>query len=151
MQIFTLKGYNGERITLNLKEVFGYPEYTSYEGGYDIDCTLEIRCGCYTVHSESYFSASGALYKFQNELIKCYELLEGSAHYALKLENDLIFDVKMKSGGHAVIEGVFQERPDKRTALKFEIETDQTCLKEVISGIEALKEKLHDEDKVIIM
>ncbi len=150
MQIFTLNGYDGDQITLNLKDVLGYPESTSYEGGYDIDCTLEIKCGCYTVYSQSYFSASGALYRFQNELIKCYESLEGSAHYALQLENDLIFDVKMKSGGHAVIEGVFQERPDKSTALKFEIETDQTCLKEVISGIEALKVKLNDEDKVIL-
>ena len=44
-EIFSFKGYNGEHITLNLIEVLGYPDTTSYEGGYDIICTLEIKCG----------------------------------------------------------------------------------------------------------
>ena len=35
-EIFSFKGYNGEHITLNLIEVLGYPDTTSYEGGYDI-------------------------------------------------------------------------------------------------------------------
>lgn len=150
MEIFSFKGYSGENITLNLIEVIGYPDETSYDGGYDIICSLEIKCGCYTVSCDRCFSASGALYRFQKELIECYETLEGSAKYALLLEKDLIFEVVMKSGGKAIIKGNFQERPEKENNLSFEIETDQTCFKPVISGIESLKRKLKDEGKTIL-
>ncbi|MEQ2609901.1 WapI family immunity protein [Eubacterium ventriosum] len=145
-EIFSFKGYNGEHITLNLIEVLGYPDTTSYEGGYDIICTLEIKCGCYTVNCDRYFAASGALYRFQKELIKCYEMLKGNAKYTLFLENDLFFEVFMESGGKANIKGNYQECPDKDNKLLFEIETDQTCLKPVIMGIDRLKRKLNDDN-----
>ena len=148
MEIFSFKGYSGEHITLNLIEVLGYPDTTSYEGGYDIICSLEIKCGCYTVSCDRYFSASGALYRFQKELIECYKTLEGTAKYALLLENDLIFEVFMESGGKAIIKGDYQECPEKDNKLSFEIETDQTCIKSVIMGIDSLKRELRDEDKV---
>lgn len=47
MELFSLNGYNGEHISLTLKEVLGFPDKTCYEGGYDIVCTLEIVVGCY--------------------------------------------------------------------------------------------------------
>ncbi len=148
MELFSLKGYGGEGITLHLVEILGYPHSTSYEGGYDIICSLEITCGCYTAKCDQYFSATGALYRFQKELKECYEHLEGKARYALLLENDLTFEVSMKTGGKAIVEGQFQERADKGNCLSFEIETDQSCFMSVISGINRLKDKLNDEDKV---
>ena len=45
----------------------------------------------------------------------------------------------MTSNRHAVINGRFQERPDKNTVLKFEMATDQSCLLPVFQGIEHLK------------
>ena len=58
------------------------------------------------------------------------------------LENDLFFEVFMESGGKAIIKGNYQECPDKDNKLLFEIETDQTCFKPVIMGIDRLKEKI---------
>lgn len=150
MEIFTLHGYEGNSITLSLLEIIGYPESTSYEGGYDIICSLDITCGCYTAKCNSYYSATGALYKFQKELKECYDSLEGKAKYSLLLGDDLIFEITMKTRGKALIEGKFQERPDKCNCLSFEIETDQSCFPPVISGIECLKGKLKDGDKVIL-
>lgn len=43
MEIFTFNGYDGEKIALKLKEVIGFPDLTSYEGGYDIICSLDIQ------------------------------------------------------------------------------------------------------------
>ena len=42
MEIFTFNGYDGEKIALKLKEVIGFPDSTSYEGGYDIICSLNL-------------------------------------------------------------------------------------------------------------
>ena len=100
MEIFTFNGYDGEKIALKLKEVIGFPDSTSYEGGYDIICSLEIDVGCYKAKFDRYYSATGALYSFSNQLKECYERLEGEARYALLLENDFIFtgfieDVKL--------------------------------------------------------
>jgi len=52
----------------------------------------------------------------------------------------------MESGGKANIKGNYQECPDKDNKLLFEIETDQTCLKPVIMGIDRLKRKLNDDN-----
>ena len=68
------------------------------------------------------------------------------AKYTLFLENDLFFEVFMESGGKANIKGNYQECPDKDNKLLFEIETDQTCLKPVIMGIDRLKRKLNDDN-----
>ena len=86
MEIFTFNGYDGEKIALKLKEVIGFPDSTSYEGGYDIICSLEIDVGCYKAKFDRYYSATGALYSFSNQLKECYERLEGEAKYALLLE-----------------------------------------------------------------
>lgn len=70
---------------------------------------------------------------------ECYQKLESVAEYCLLLENDLVFTVCMKSSGHAVVTGTFQERPDKDSVLSFEMETDQSCFLPVIQGITDLK------------
>lgn len=47
----------------------------------------------------------------------------------------------MINGGHAIVTGVFQERPDKQNVLQFEFDTVQSCLLSVIQDIESLKVK----------
>jgi len=139
MCLFCIKGYNGEQISLELKEVIGFPEHTSIEGGYDMKCTLKIDVGCYHVKCDTLYSATGALYRFCDQLKECYIQLEGEAEYKLFLENDLYFKVDMKNSGQALITGIFQERPDKENILHFQMDTDQTCFLSVIQDIENLK------------
>lgn len=141
-EIFCFNGNNGDYLKLLIEKVIGFPDSTSYEGGYDIVCTLIIKAGSYKVESENHYSATGALYRFAEELKICYSSLAGIAKYSLLLENNLIFNVEMTSLGHAVIIGEFQENTAIQNILKFEIETDQSCFKEVIDGIENLKSTL---------
>ena len=141
MNIFCLNGYNGEKISLELNEVIGFPNNTSIEGGYDIICTLIIDSGCYHIEHERLFSATGALYRFSKELDACYTDLLGSTEYHSFYENDLTFNVEMTSCGHAIVTGVFQERPNRQNVLQFEFDTDQSCLLSVIQDIESLKVK----------
>lgn len=141
MNLFCLSGYNGEKISMQLNEVIGFPDSTSIEGGYDIICTLTIDSGSFHVECDRLFSATGALYRFSKELNNCYKELSGMAEYQLVLESDLKFKVEMISGGHAVVRGTFQERPDKLNILQFEFDTDQSCFLSVIRDIEGLKEK----------
>ena len=140
MEIFCLYGTNRkEKILFELNEVIDFPDKTSYEGGYDIICTLQIDIGCYHAKCDKYLSATGALYRFSDKLKECYKTLSGSAEYHLLQENDLSFTVSMMSNRHAVINGRFQERPDKNTVLKFEMATDQSCLLPVFQEIDHLK------------
>jgi len=139
MEIFCLNGYENEKISHELNEVLGFPDATSYEGGYDILCTLKIDVGCFHVKCERYYSATGALYNFSNKLKSCYQNLIGEAEYRLLLENDLVFTVTMTSSGHAVVTGDFQKRADKDSILRFEMETDQSCFLSVIQAIDELE------------
>ena len=47
----------------------------------------------------------------------------------------------MTNGGHAIVTGVFQERPNKQNVLQFEFDTDQSRLLSVSQDIESLKVK----------
>lgn len=144
MNLFCLNGYNGEKIILKLNEVIGFPDNTSIEGGYDIICTLIIDSGCYHIEHDRLYSATGALYRFSEKLSTCYTDLLGFAEYHLLYENDLSIKVEMTTGGHAVVTGTFQERPDKHNILQFEFDTDQSCLLSVIQDIESLKTQYGD-------
>lgn len=148
INLFCLNGYNGEKISFELNEVIGFPNNTSIEGGYDIICTLIIDSGCYHIEHDRLYSATGALYRFSKELHTCYSNLFGSAEYHLLYESDLTFKVEMTSGGHAIVTGAFQERPDKHNILQFEFDTDQSCLLSVIQDIEGLKLKYGDMEEL---
>ncbi len=62
IKAFCLNGYD-EKIELTITEVFGFPDNTSYEGGYDIKGILDIEIGCYKVHCTDFYLATGILYR----------------------------------------------------------------------------------------
>lgn len=150
MYLFCLNGYNGERLSMEFNEIFGFPDNISYDGGYDMVCTLKIDAGCFHVESENLYSATGALYRFCDELKVCYDKLHGTAEYRMLLEDDLSFKIAMTNGGRAFVKGTFQERRhDQNNVLHFEFDTDQSCFFSVIQDIEKLKEKYGDEKGMI--
>lgn len=148
MEAFCLRGYEGEKISLIINEVLGFPDSTSYEGGFDIICTLEIHSGNYHVVGKPYYSATGTLYRFSKELEKCYEKLAGVANYEMFLEKDLTFMVQMISRGHALVKGVYQECPGIQNILQFEFETDQTSFLSVIKSIKQIENILGNGEGV---
>lgn len=136
MKGFCLKGYNGDKIKLEINKISEYPE----DDGYYFNAILSIDTSCYSVRCDNYSFSTGALYRFADELRKCHESLEGKANYNMYWEPSLSFTLTMEKCGHAVVRGTFQEIPSKQNILEFEIETDQSYLLSVIQNIDKLKE-----------
>ena len=89
----------------------------------NIICTSIIDSGCYHIKHDWSFSATGALYRFSNELNTCYtELL---------VQQNIIYCMKMI--------WTYQERPAKHNILQFEFDANQPCLFDVIKNIGKLK------------
>lgn len=133
MLAFSIKGAN-EYIELYIDEVFGFPDQLSYGGGYGAKGTLNIIAGNYNVKSTHYFT-TGELYDFTQQLIICYQNVKGTCTLN-NVEQELKMRCEFDKFGHVKVVGKFQESPNVNNVLSFEIETDQTQMKEVIKQLE---------------
>ena len=139
IKVFEIKGLSGERIKLEIIEVFGFPNETSFKGGYDIKCNLEISSGLYSIRTNNYYSSTGALYDFYIELLKCYDDLKGIASYRLNYaENNFDLKVKFDKYGVVRISGKYQDDLVVKNILNFEFTSDQSYFKEVISDLKKI-------------
>jgi hypothetical protein len=136
MVAFGLNGYN-EYIHLSIDEVFGYPNETSYGGGYGAKGTIEISVGGYNVNSCHYFT-TGELYSFKESLNNCYNSILGEALLE-NTEHELQLSVSFNKLGKVKVTGVFQERPERENRLFFELNCDQTCILPVIRELESVE------------
>lgn len=139
MKAFCIEGYNGDKISLQIDDLWNFPDSTSIEGGYDVKGTLEIKTGDYQVVCNDFNFATGTICQFGDELERCYENLEGKAHYKPIYEKCLEFEIEADKLGHMVIKGKFQKILCRENVLNFEIETDQSYMKSVLNDIEELK------------
>lgn len=138
IKVFELKGFSGELIKLEIIEVFGFPNETSFRGGYDVKCNMEISSGLYCVRTDHFYSSTGALYNFYNELLKCYNNLKGIASYKLNCPENY-FDLNVKFDEYGVnISGKYQDEPVVKNILNFEFASDQSYFKEVISDLKKI-------------
>ncbi|MDE6356045.1 MAG: hypothetical protein K2L67_02265 [Clostridia bacterium] len=138
IKVFEIKGISGERIKLEIIEVFGFPKETSFRGGYDVSCNLEISSGLYNMRTNHYYSSTGALYNFYNELLKCYNDLIGMASYKLNYpENYLDLNVEFDEYG-VNISGKYQDDPTVENFLNFEFTSDQSYFREVLSELKKI-------------
>ena len=145
MRGFCLFGNNGEeRIEITISEVYGFPETTSYAGGYEFKGSLLICTGCFRAYSENYYSTTGELYSFYSSLVKCYDSLKGRAKYCKMYEKDLEFELEMTKLGHATIIGEYTEYPHLPNKLVFQIDTDQTCIRYAIEELRQIEELYGD-------
>jgi hypothetical protein len=136
MLAFSLNGY-GEYIRITIDEVFGYPDETSHDGGYGARGRIEISSGGYKVDSQLYFT-TGELYLFKESLNNCYKNFSGIAKLN-NSEHELELSAQFSKTGKVQINGFFQERPDLDNSLKFEFNSDQTCIYEVIKELESVQ------------
>ena len=136
MLAFCLNGYD-EYLQLSIDKVFGYPNETSYGGGYGAKGRIEISVQGYKVDSQHFFT-TGELFMFKEALKTCYKNLTGSASLD-NTERELELTVSFDKTGKALVTGEFQERPDVNNRLSFEFKTDQTCILPVIKELEAIQ------------
>ncbi len=136
MVAFCLNGYD-EHIRINIDEVFGFPNETSYGGGYGAKGKIEIKVQGYTVDSYHYFT-TGELFLFKEALKTCYKSISGSATLE-NTERELELSISFDKTGKVQVSGEFQERPDINNRLIFEFRSDQTCIFQVIKDLEAVQ------------
>ena len=144
IKAFEINGTKSEIIKLEINEVYGFPKETSFRGGYDIKCNLWISSGIYSINTDSYFSSTGALYNFYDQLKQCYETLNGKASYEVYCaENYLLFDILFKDG-KVSISGQYRHDPMLKNILYFEFESDQSYFVPVIKYLEQLIKRFGD-------
>ncbi len=69
MESFQLKGDNGF-ISIILVKVYGFPERTSYFGGYEAETLIEIKSSNYNVKG-NLSTTTGEIYEFYQALKTC--------------------------------------------------------------------------------
>jgi len=132
-------GFGQEYIKLEILEVYGFPDQTSFRGGYDVRCNLEITVGAYNCRTQNYYTATSALYDFYIALQDCYNKVSGKATYnVLDPENYLVFEVMFTQRGGVQISGKYQDDPVVNNILDFEFTSDQSYFKEVISDLKKI-------------
>ena len=141
MLAFRMTGMD-ELIELTIDEVWGFPNVTSYGGGYGAKGMLSIRAGAYAVSAEHCFT-TGELYTFFIALKQGYNTLSGEAVLE-NTERELELQCVFNKRGQVIVSGRFQADPSINNVLSFEIKTDQTQVKDSISSLQAIYEVFGD-------
>lgn len=91
MNQFLLGGKQGF-IRIELNEVIGYPNETSFLGGYDVKGKIELKSGNYYVKDAELWFSTGQIYEFYVQLLKCYKELKGIINFQIP-ESELKLEV----------------------------------------------------------
>lgn len=138
MESFKISGKKGY-IKIKFIEVYGFPNRTSFAGGYDVKGIVEIKSGNYNVYAELWFS-TGEIYNFYSSFKECYKMLDGEAKL-LTTEGNLSMSINFNKVGHVNIHGEYKERYDEGNMLIFEIISDQSYFQETINDLNAIVRK----------
>ena len=134
-KIYTNDGF----VRIQLAKVFGYPNETCHWGGYDTQSQLEIKSQGLTVLTNLYIS-TGELYNFYEQLSNAYNSLTGTANLS-SYEGNLNLSLTFDNLGHANINAEYREYIEPSYSVKFNMETDQSYLKETVSELERIYQK----------
>lgn len=141
MLAFLMTGMDGS-IQLTIEEVFGYPNKTSYGGGYGANGKLTIQSGGFSANATHYFT-TGELYSFYQQIQDCYNQLMGIAILE-NTERELELQCEFNKFGHVIVMGSFQANPHEKNILHFEIKSDQTQMKDTLSQLKSIYEVFGD-------
>ena len=122
---FVIGGKQGF-IRIEIIEVIGFPNETSFKGGYEVKGKIDIKCGNYFVKDAELWFSTGQIYEFFIELQKCYRQLNGIVNFAP--ESNLKFEMYFNKLGQVTIQGYFQELLSEENILHFEFESEQSYL-----------------------
>ncbi len=111
-----------DSIWLRMDRVYGFPDSTSFFGGYECDEMLEIRCGHFLVYGALVFS-TGQVWQLYTDLRKAYDALSGEARF-VSSEGNLEFTIRFGSRGYWGLLGTYREDEPSRNKLEFEMVAD---------------------------
>ncbi|MFJ7971350.1 hypothetical protein [Psychrobacillus sp. NPDC096389] len=126
MNDFKIAGKQGF-INIELNEVYGFPNETSYLGGYDVKGKINIKSGNYYVKDAEIWFSTGQIYQFFIQLQKCYNELKGSVTFS-ETENNMKIELNFNRFGQINIQGYLQEVTHQENILHYEFESEQSYL-----------------------
>ena len=135
MNEFTISG-EGDLIKFTFEEVYGFPDSTSFKGGYDVLAKVEIRSGNFQVTSLLYTS-TGEIYQLYRHFKNCSQNLFGKAYFKTH-EGNLNFFVEYDNIGHVLVKGTFSGQSGRENEFKFEFISDQSFIQSAIKELELI-------------
>ncbi len=138
MEKFEIIGENGF-IRIYLTKVLGFPDTTSFFGGYDTESTIEIKSSSYYLKGFVWIT-TGNIFDFFQELEKCQKNVRGKAQLE-SYEQNLQLTVEYDEVGHVSVKGKFVEKYMEENILYFEIKGDQTFMNSTINELEDIHKK----------
>ncbi|MFJ8262920.1 hypothetical protein ACIQ4I_13350 [Rummeliibacillus sp. NPDC094406] len=142
MNNFIIDGKQGF-IQIEFNEVFGFPDETSFDGGYDVQGKLSLKSENYYVKDAEVWFTTGQIYTLFKQLQKAYKLLKGAITFSNRDET-FKFEMKFNPSGQIEIEGFFQEFLDKENILQFEFLSDQSYLMTTLEELKNIVENYGD-------
>lgn len=139
---FKIAGKQGF-IQIELYEVYGFPNETSYLGGYDVKGKIDIKSGNYYVKDAEIWFSTGQVYQFFIQLQKCYYELKGSVTFS-ESENNLKIELNFNRFGQINIQGYFQEVADQENILHYEFESEQSYLTSTLRQLNSIVDQYGD-------
>ncbi len=139
MRVFELRGRNDESIKLRIEEVFGFPDETSINGGYDANCKLNINIGYISVSETAYPASTGTFYEFYKALKTCHEELYGTAKYEVPYIDGSELTLEIEYGDNSVtVRGKYRGPIPETTEFSFEFTTDQSYINSVLIDLKKI-------------
>lgn len=124
-------------VRIELIEVLGFPNETSYLGGYDTKGKIEIKSGNYYVKDAELWFSTGQIYEFYKNLLKCYNELNGQISFPTS-GSELRLELEFTDFGQLNINGSYQEYPSVENFLHFEFESEQSYLTSTLTELKAI-------------
>ncbi len=113
-------------IEFGLNTLHGFPDETSFEGGYTVEGTVNIQSGNYRVTNGGLWFTTGHVYQLYEQLKAAYEKLNGKVrfhNYECSVDIEMTFQVT----GQINLEGYFRDSAGYGS-LEFNFPLDQTYL-----------------------
>ncbi|MHA6484093.1 WapI family immunity protein [Paenibacillus sp. strain BS8-2] len=129
-------GEENQKIIISFEEVSGFPNSTSYSGGYDFEGTIQIRSGNYTVQG-SIWLTTGELFQLNKEISEMYKQLKGKA-FLKAFDSDFEVTIEIDQRGRIYINGNYKEFPSVDNELTFSFESDQSYLVKTIEDLQLI-------------
>ena len=136
---FEIQGFGENFIRLSWTKVYGFPNFPSHFGGYEVQATIKIVAGDFQVLS-TFFTSTGELHGLYEQLKSCNERVEGAVRFA-SYEENLMLEAAYHLQGRVSISGRYRAGNQSDNELHFGIDTDQSYLQETVQQLSRLANK----------
>jgi hypothetical protein len=126
-------------IKINFETVYGFPDQTSYNGGFDVECAIKIWCGPFRVESKVFLS-TGELYKFYQQLLNICLHSSGTA-ILTNHEDDFELSVTFSSHGVCRVLGRYRQSYSTETEMKFDMNSDLINMESALNDLRCIVER----------